>query len=334
VLPVKRPLFSLHSAATMVMLAQLLALISCSSDKVEADKVEVDKVEVDKAEVDKAEVEKVEVDKAEVEKASPLAVEVLKLASPKRPKSTKGPQKKRWLGLSVANMTEPVIGAPEDARTQIQRAARGSPSYQAGLRRGDVITAAAGQPVKRFQDYLEQARNIEIGEELLLQISRDGRSFPVRLKMEAKPKNLNLWKRQSFPNTEAFPFELTSLRPGGMKHSQAKDKLQLLYFWATWCGPCRQVAPSIDKLHKKAGETLEIVAISSEEEAVIRRYLRASSTSYPIAHDADGWLKQDYEIRKLPTAVLIGKDGRILAWDYGLGGVHKVLNRAQRELQL
>ncbi len=264
-------------------------------------------------------------------------VEVLKLPSPSPSKkdSTDGKQKvKRWLGLSVANMTEPIAGVPEDARTQIQRAARGSPAHKAGLRRGDVITAASGQPVRRFQDYLKQARNVEMGEEFILQVARNGHSFPVRLKMRAKPGNLNLWKRQSFPGTEAFPFTLTSLRPEGAELGPAKDKPQLLYFWATWCGPCRQVAPAVEKLHKDAGLALDLIAVSSEEQAVIKRYLRASRTSYPVAHDAKGWLKQDYEVRKLPTAVLIGRDGKVIAWDYGLGGVRKVLNRARIELQL
>jgi len=321
----------------MTVVQLLLTSTACNSNK-EA-RVEVNKapeVTIETREPGlKVEAEKAPAITVEAEKAPATTVEVLKLPSPGKKDSTDDKRKtKRWLGLSVANMTEPIAGVPEDARTQIQRAARGSPAHEAGLRRGDVITAASGQPVKRFQDYLEQARNVEVGEEFVLQVAREGHSFPVHLKMRAKPKNLNLWKRQSFPGTEAFPFTLTSLRPEGAQLSSAKNKPQLLYFWATWCGPCRQVSPAVEKLHKDAGQALELIAISSEEEAVIKRHLRASSTSYPVAHDAKGWLKQDYEIRKLPTAVLIGRDGKVIAWDYGLGGVRKVLSRTRVELQL
>jgi len=315
----------------MMLSAQLLlAFTACNSN--EKTRSEVDEAPKASAKVEGGEAPK-ETTEVEDGEATQATVEVLKLQSPDRKKSADSKRKeKRWLGLSVANMAEPIAGVPEDARTQIQRAARGSPAHEAGLRRGDVITAASGQPVKRFQEYLEQARSVEVGEEFVLQITRDGHSFPVRLKMRAKPKNLNLWKRQSFPGTEAFPFTLTSLRPEGRQVSAAKNKPQLLYFWATWCGPCRQLAPAVEKLHKDAGQALDLIAISSEEETVIKRHLRASNTTYPVAHDAKGWLKQDYEVRKLPTAVLIGSDGRVIAWDYGLGGVRKVLNRTRIEL--
>ncbi len=325
-LSLQRPTSIPLSTALIILFIQLLATTACSEGDEPEVKVDEPEVKVDEPEV--------KVDEPEVSKSPANAVEVLKLPSPVQKNVTNSkPKTKRWLGLSVANMTEPIPGAPEDARTQIQRAARGSPAHKAGLRRGDVITAAAGQPVKRFQDYLKQARDIDIGEELILQIARNGRSFPVHLTMQSKPKNLNLWKKKSFPGTEPFPFTLTSLRPEGVEHSRSKGKLQLLYFWATWCGPCRQVAPAIEALHKEAGDLLEVIAISSEEEVVIKRHLRASSMSYPVAHDANGWLKQDYEIRKLPTAVLLGRNDKVLAWDYGLGGVQNVLRKTRKELR-
>jgi thiol-disulfide isomerase/thioredoxin len=265
-------------------------------------------------------------------------VSVVKLTIPGTgdDKDTRAGLPKRWLGMTVANMEAPIPGAPKDCRTQIQRAMRGSPAHKAGLRRGDVIIAAGSEPVKRFQDYLAQARKVEIGELLKLDLLRDGRPFSVKLAMLAKPDNVHSWRRRAFPGSEAFEFSLPSLRPGGegRSHDRASNKLQLLYFWATWCGPCRQIAPQMESLYKGAGDRLSLVAVSSEEEAVIRRHLGASSNTYPIAHDLRGELKQDYEVSKLPTAVLVGADGRVIAWDYGLGGVRRVLDATKTKLNL
>ncbi|MBJ96317.1 MAG: hypothetical protein CMP23_17795 [Rickettsiales bacterium] len=259
-------------------------------------------------------------------------VQVLKLPSPRTQDRPTKRGMKRWLGLSVANMSEAIPGAPEEARAQIQRAARGSPAHRAGLRRGDVITAARGQPVKRFQDYLEQARALEIGEELILQIHRNGRSWPVSLEMMSRPTDLNNWKRKAFPGTRAFPFSLPGLRPAKSQFKDQSAHLQLLYFWATWCGPCRQIAPLLDDLHKEAKGKVQVLAISSEERTVLERYLRNSTTNYPVVHDRHGTLKQDYEVRKLPTAALTSGQGEVLAWDYGLGGVHRVIRMTRARL--
>jgi len=268
----------------------------------------------------------------------PGKVSVVKLAIPGSgdDKDSRVGLPKRWLGMTVANMTEPIPGAPKDCRTQIQRAMRGSPAHKAGLRRGDVIIAAGSEPVKRFQEYLEQARKVEIGELLKLDLLRAGKPFSVEVAMLAKPENVHTWRRRAFPGTEAFEFSLPSLRPdaAGRRHDKATDKLQLLYFWATWCGPCRQIAPQMESLYISAGDRLDLVAVSSEDEAVIRRHLGASSATYPIAHDLRGELKQDYEVSKLPTAVLVGVDGQVITWDYGLGGVRRVLDSAKTQLNL
>ncbi len=265
-------------------------------------------------------------------------VQVVKLGMPGREdnKESRAGLPKRWLGITVANMKEPIPGAPEDCRTQVQRAMRGSPAHKAGLRRGDVIVAASDQPVKRFQDYLAEARKVEVGELLQLQLLREGRPFAVALEMIARPDNMPGWRRRSFPGTQGFDFALPSLRPADRSrvHVQAESKPQLVYFWATWCGPCRQLAPQIEQLYRDAGNALSLVAISSEEEVVIRRHLKSSTTTYPVAHDLKGELKLDYEVSKLPTAVLVGADGRIISWDYGLGGVRKVVLSTRQHLGL
>ena len=242
---------------------------------------------------------------------------------------------KRWLGISVANMKESIPGAPEDARAMIQRTFRGGPAHLAGLRYGDVIVRAAGVEVKRYQDYLAQAREVRIGGELQLQVLRDGAPLDVTLRMVAQPEDQKRWRREHFPGTEAFAWRAQPLRPNGTQLSsdRAAGRPQLLYFWATWCSPCRSTAPMIADLHREAEDRLLLAAISSEEEGVLKPWLEADTGSYPVGRDDEGRAKLDYEVKSLPTAVLIDEDGVVVAWDYGVAGVRRVVERARDSIQ-
>jgi thiol-disulfide isomerase/thioredoxin len=242
---------------------------------------------------------------------------------------------KRWLGISVANMNDPIPGAPAHARAMIQRAFRGGPAHLAGLRYGDVIVRAAGVEVGRYQEYLAEARKVEIGGDLQLRVLRDGEPLDVTLRMVEQPEDQKRWRREHFPGTEAFAWEAVALRPEGARLSseEANGRAQLLYFWATWCSPCRSTAPMIAELHQQAGERLLLVAISSEEQSKLAPWVEADASSYPVGRDHEGRAKLDYEVKSLPTAVLVGASGEVIAWDYGVGGVRRVVGRARDLIQ-
>ena len=101
-------------------------------------------------------------------------------SEPEKPDSRKG-KPKRWLGLSVANLEEPIEGAPETARAIVRRAHRGGPGYEAGLRRDDVILTADGVAVNRYQDYLAQAKLREAEGELTVSRALFAKLLPGRL---------------------------------------------------------------------------------------------------------------------------------------------------------
>ena len=253
-------------------------------------------------------------------------------SEPEKPDSRKG-KPKRWLGLSVANLEEPIEGAPETARAIVRRAHRGGPGYKAGLRRDDVIVTADGVPVSRYQDYLAQAKLREVGDSLPLEVLRSGNKLRVDLTIVEQPKNSKAWRREHFPGTPAVEWSAPSLRPSGTVVSMTgEEKPELIYFWATWCGPCRRTSPQVDAFHREFGERVSVVAISSEERDVLDPFLAKSQFSYPVIHDVDGLIKFDYEVASLPTIVWT-QGNRVMAWDYGVGGVSRVVNKLRASLQ-
>ena len=254
--------------------------------------------------------------------------------NPKKSRDSRKGKPKRWLGLAVANMKEPIPGVPPSSRAMIRRVHRGGPGHEAGLRRGDVIIEAAGQPIGPYQDYIAQARLKEVGEHLPLKVMRQGSPLEVNVGLTEKPANGKVWRREHFPGTESFSWSIPSLRPSGqITDRKETKKQQLLYFWATWCGPCRRTSPVVDLLHRDAAGRMEVVAVSSEERDVIEAYLKNEGTSYPVAHDAEGLVKLDYEVESLPTIVWLDGD-KVVAWDYGVGGVQRVVASVRRQLNI
>ena len=197
-----------------------------------------------------------------------------------------------------------------------------------------VLVAAEGEPVLRYQDYIAQARLKEVGDSLRVEVLRDGQRLLVDVGLIEKPANSKVWRRNNFPGSEACSWEIPRVRPAGQSHDNtASTKPQLLYFWATWGGPCRQTSPEIDRLYRDASDRVDVVAVSSEERGVIDSYLAKSSTSYPIAHDSESRLKLDYEVQSLPTIVWLEGD-KVVAWDYGVGGVRRVVSRLRTQLRI
>ena len=82
--------------------------------------------------------------------------------------------------------------------------------------------------------------------------------------------------------------------------------------WATWCGPCRETMPIIQKLYNEYNSKgLEVAAISTEATPVVERFVKDSSFTYPFYVDLDGSFQQAYKVDELPTSFLIDREGNI-----------------------
>jgi DsbE subfamily thiol:disulfide oxidoreductase len=88
----------------------------------------------------------------------------------------------------------------------------------------------------------------------------------------------------------------------------------LLNVWATWCHPCRQEIPALQKIHKTR-PGLEVVGVSIDEpgqDDEIRAFLRQYGATYPIWLDPDDRASSTFATVGVPTTFLIGADGTIL----------------------
>ena len=91
-------------------------------------------------------------------------------------------------------------------------------------------------------------------------------------------------------------------------------KVVVLDFWASWCPPCRRAIPVLNRVRARySPQQVLFYGVNVEElgDADVRQHHRALGAAFPTLQDRDGSLQQAYQVRSLPTLVLIDAEGRI-----------------------
>lgn len=93
----------------------------------------------------------------------------------------------------------------------------------------------------------------------------------------------------------------------------------VLNLWATWCVPCREEMPSIDKLRSSLkGKPFEVLAVNlAEPLSRIEKFAATVPVGFPLLRDRDGTVSKAWKAKLLPASFLIGRDGRIRYVVYG-----------------
>ena len=98
-----------------------------------------------------------------------------------------------------------------------------------------------------------------------------------------------------------------------------RGKVVLVNFWATWCEPCRDEMPSIERLRQSlAGQPFEVLAVNiGEPLGRIERFLEKMPLGFPMLLDRDTGVAKAWKARVVPATFLVGPDGRIRYVHYG-----------------
>jgi len=117
------------------------------------------------------------------------------------------------------------------------------------------------------------------------------------------------------PGQMAPPFELPLVDGGSISLATLRGRVVVLNFWATWCKPCEDEMPAMQRLHAAlAGPDFELVAVSvdaSRDDVV--KYRDRLGLTFPIALDPDKRVAEAYQSFRYPESYLIDREGRILS---------------------
>ncbi|MEX0805767.1 MAG: TlpA disulfide reductase family protein [Candidatus Binatia bacterium] len=115
--------------------------------------------------------------------------------------------------------------------------------------------------------------------------------------------------------TLAPEFELKD--PAGKQLSlrELRGKVVLLNFWATWCVPCIEEMPAMEKLYQELEKDgLVILAVNFQESPErVKEFFTKHNLTFTALLDRDGKVSELYQAWALPVSVVINKDGEIAA---------------------
>jgi peroxiredoxin len=108
-------------------------------------------------------------------------------------------------------------------------------------------------------------------------------------------------------------FTLKSNQGKNLKLSEYRGEVILLNFWASWCGPCRQEMPELEKLQARYQDYgFTILGVNVEEDASkADKVLKKTPVSFPILYDTSNKVSKAFDVRAMPSTVMIDRDGNM-----------------------
>lgn len=117
--------------------------------------------------------------------------------------------------------------------------------------------------------------------------------------------------------TSAAPFELKRFDGGTVSLATFEDRPVFLYFWASWCTPCRSEAPVIQRLwpeYEALGYAFLGVNIL-DQEADAQRFIQEFGLTFPLVRDAEGTVYLEYGVYGMPESFFL-KPGLVVQEKY------------------
>jgi peroxiredoxin len=116
-------------------------------------------------------------------------------------------------------------------------------------------------------------------------------------------------------NRKAPDFTLEDMQGNKVSLSDFRGKIVMINFWATWCPPCVEEMPSMEKLHQRfKGDDFVLLAINVEADArpIVENFLKKNHYTFPVLLDGDARVQQLFGAYRFPETLIINRRGEIV----------------------
>lgn len=182
----------------------------------------------------------------------------------------------------------------------------------------------------------------------------------IRTEMETGRKEqasivYNTLKRADLLNTVRADLGADALRLGGLPEFEARTlagrtinkaalqrgRITVLDFWATWCAPCLEEVPTLQKIDATHGDDVALIGINMDSADALgadelRQWIENQGMPGDHLFDGDGWqsdLVRAFGVREIPFNVIVGPDGEVLAINQHGKQLRKSVESALRQIQ-
>jgi thiol-disulfide isomerase/thioredoxin len=189
-----------------------------------------------------------------------------------------------------------------------------SPAASAGLEVGDLILGPPGHPFNEPQQVREWTMRRQIGESAPLEVVRGDSKRQVSLRPAPFPIQMPELPGPPKVGSAAPPLHVDPFRGD---RTFAAGRPHLLFFWATWCAPCKFSLPEV--MAFAAARGVEVVAITDEDPETLKGFFAEFKDPFPptVAIDPYRATFQAYGVSGTPTFVLVDADGVVRHYHTG-----------------
>ena len=115
------------------------------------------------------------------------------------------------------------------------------------------------------------------------------------------------------PATAAPDFTLHAMGGPNLRLKEQRGRVVMVNFWATWCGPCRQEMPQLNRLYEKYKSSgFMLLGVNVDDDASKAAEVAAKlGVTFPVLLDTDKTVSKLYDLSTMPSTVIIDRDGKV-----------------------